>query len=221
MPIIVSQVRTPINSSKDEIISEAFRKVGIHRSDVVKAEVHKISLDARKQNDIRFVGSVYISLKSSEDEKAYAKKQDCAYFEEKVFSFVKGTKSPNGRFVVVGFGPAGMMAALLLAENGYKPLVFERGASVDERVSAVEKFWREGILDTESNVQFGEGGAGTFSDGKLTTRIGDELCGYVTKKFADFGAPEEILTKAKAHIGTDNLRGVVKKIRERIIELGG
>lgn len=222
MPIIVSQIITPIKSEKEDIIRIASKRIGVQKSEIAYAEVNKISLDARKQNDIRFVSSVYFRLTSQALEKRICnKKEDLRYIEDSEVSFEKGKLRPDGRIIVAGFGPAGMMAALTLAENGYSPLVLERGASVDERVEAVEKFWKSGILDTNTNVQFGEGGAGTFSDGKLTTRINDPLCSYVLRRFTDMGAPEEILVKAKPHIGTDNLRHVVKNIRERIISLGG
>ena len=125
------------------------------------------------------------------------------------------------RPVVVGFGPCGIFAALILAEAGMKPLVIERGQPVDERVKAVEGFWNEGILDTESNVQFGEGGAGTFSDGKLTTGIKDIRISKVLNEFVLAGADAEILYKQKPHIGTDKLRGIVKNLRRKIESLGG
>lgn len=123
--------------------------------------------------------------------------------------------------IVVGFGPAGIFAALELARAGLEPIIFERGGDVDARTAAVEKFFRTGGLDGDSNVQFGEGGAGTFSDGKLTTRLNDELIDYVLGVFVEAGAPAEIAYLHKPHIGTDNLRRVVKNIRRRIIELGG
>ncbi|MBO4401606.1 MAG: hypothetical protein J5809_07150 [Selenomonadaceae bacterium] len=123
--------------------------------------------------------------------------------------------------IVTGFGPAGMFAALELARAGLEPIIFERGGDVDARTAAVAKFFRTGELDENSNVQFGEGGAGTFSDGKLTTRIDDSLIDYVLKTFVEAGAPEEIAYLQKPHIGTDKLRSVVKNIRAEILKLGG
>ncbi|MDE6733152.1 MAG: hypothetical protein K2J77_09795, partial [Oscillospiraceae bacterium] len=131
------------------------------------------------------------------------------------------SEKPKGEIVIAGFGPAGMFCALTLCEFGYKPIVLERGAAMDERIAAVDNYQKNGLLNAETNVQFGEGGAGTFSDGKLTTRINDPLCGRVLEKLHEFGAPEDILTNAKPHIGTDKLRGVVKNLRNKIIELGG
>ena len=222
MAIIVSQIETPLKANKDEIISVAMRKIGLTKADIVSAEIHKTSLDARKQNNIKFVNSVYFELKSPilEDKLCTAEK-NCSHLIAEEFSPILGKNKLDGRIVIAGFGPAGMFAALTLAEFGYKPMVFERGSEVDQRVKKVNSFWQGGELDTECNVQFGEGGAGTFSDGKLTTRIKDPLCNHILKKFVEFGAPQEILTKAKPHIGTDNLRSIVKNIRSRILELGG
>lgn len=223
MPLIVSQIKTGINSSKDEMISAALHKLRI-KGGVKLAAVHKTSLDARNNADIKLVSSVWLELDSAAEEKRLAERYDfCAYADTNTELMPERTGSAplNGRVVVAGFGPAGMFAALTLAEYGFKPLVVERGGSVEDRVKAVEGFWLGGELDEDTNVQFGEGGAGTFSDGKLTTRIKDPMCRRVLERFAEFGAPEEILTKAKPHIGTDKLRGIVKCIRERIIALGG
>ena len=221
MAIIIQGINSPVGTDSSEIIGAALKKAGIKKA--VQTGIHKISLDARKQNDIKTVSSVWAELESrAEEEKICSLKDFCTYVDITPFEpKITGSISPEGRIAVCGFGPAGMFAALVLAEMGYRPLVLERGADVDNRSRAVSDFWHGGEFSSETNVQFGEGGAGTFSDGKLTTRIKDPLCRYVSARFAEFGAPDEILTKAKPHIGTDRLRGVVKNIRQRIISLGG
>lgn len=221
MSIIFRNLKTPITASKDDVIKSAIKKLRISESEVISAGIYKSSLDARKREDIHFVSSVTLSLKSAELEQRLSKLENVSYFEETELTPEISTQKRDGRVVIAGFGPAGMFCGLLLAEMGYKPIILERGEDVDNRVKAVESFWSGGELDEETNVQFGEGGAGTFSDGKLTTRINDPLCRYVLKRLVDMGAPEEILINAKPHIGTDKLRYVVKAIRERIISLGG
>ena len=222
MAIIVSQIETPLKASHEEIIKITIKKLGIYKSDVVNAQIHKTSLDARKQNNIKFVSSVYLELKDRQlQNKLCYKHNNCVPVEMSELEPKFGKEKYKGKIVIAGFGPAGMFAALTLAEYGYKPVVFERGDAIENRVKKVNDFWLNGKLDINSNVQFGEGGAGTFSDGKLTTRIKDPLCNHVLKKFIEFGAPTEIMTKAKPHIGTDNLRDIVKNIRNRIIELEG
>lgn len=222
MSIIITNITARINENSDTVIKKALDKAKICRSDILKAEIYKTSLDARKQNDIHFVHSVYAELESTKAEKKICTENNsCQYINSEVRSPVILNSGYTGRVAVVGFGPAGIFCALILSEYGYKPLVFERGEAVDDRTVSVNNFWSRGMLNINSNVQFGEGGAGTFSDGKLTTRIKDPFCRYVLKRFVEFGAPEEILTKAKPHIGTDKLRSVIKAIRNRIIENGG
>ncbi len=221
MAVIISQIRTDINSDSEKIISAALKRVNLSRCSVYMASVYRTSVDARDNSRIVIVSSVWAELKDSVSEQRICEK----------FPFCKEVKnqrlmperiSGNAKKVVIaGFGPAGMFAALTLAEYGFEPIVIERGGNVDDRIKAVNNFWSKAELDVSTNVQFGEGGAGTFSDGKLTTRINDPLCRYVLEKFAEFGAPEEILTKAKPHIGTDKLRGVIKNMREKITQLGG
>ncbi len=222
MALIITQIKSDVSESTEKIIHKAIKKAGLSQADIVRSEVYKTSLDARKHNDIHFVNSVYVELSDKEKEQKIC--DNCSFcqyisndFEEPVICRGKY----KGKIAIVGFGPAGLFCALLLSMKGYRPLIFERGGSVDERTASVKKFWSEGVLDTDSNVQFGEGGAGTFSDGKLTTRIKDPFCRYVLKSLVEFGAPPEILTKAKPHIGTDKLREVIKAIRQYIIENGG
>ncbi len=203
-------------SCEDEAVHKAasliYKKTG---EKPFNLKISKKSIDARR--GITFVYSVYAEINSSrftesDGIKSYAEHEP----EVKI-----GSEKMSDRPVIVGFGPAGMFAGLLLAEYGYRPLILERGACVSERVTAVEKFIRDGILDTSTNIQFGAGGAGTFSDGKLTTRINDSNIMFVLRVLKDLGAPEDIIYKAKPHIGTDILRKVVENADKRIRELGG
>ncbi len=220
MAIIVSQIKTTLEEQKDAAVIKAASLLGLPAGEIKTAKIHKTSIDAR--HGICFINSVYLELASRSREEAAARKYPFVrLYSEEEPTVVFGSTPPEGNIVIAGFGPAGMFCALTLCENGYRPIVLERGAAMDERISAVNKYWQTGIPDSRSNVQFGEGGAGTFSDGKLTTRINDPLCSRVLKRLCQFGAPDEILTKAKPHIGTDNLRSIVKNLREKIIELGG
>ena len=188
----------------------------------LRFNIYKCSVDARKKNDIRLVYSVAARA----DEPISAKlpsdgKYRISALEGEELLIVKGDVAMSAPPVVVGMGPAGLFCALLLAENGYCPIIIDRGDCVKVRQKKYEQFSRFGVLDTESNIQFGAGGAGTFSDGKLLTRINDPKISYVLKRFCDFGAPCEILTAAKPHIGTDILLGVVDRMLSEIERLGG
>lgn len=220
MALIVSQIKTSLNESKDSAIGKALSLLCLKRSEVKSAALYKTSVDARR--DVCFVSSVYIELNSAAlENKLSLKYNNVRLYQREALSVAHGTEKPNGDIYIAGFGPAGMFCALTLCEHGYKPIVLERGAPVERRVRDVEEYWRGGALNPSSNVQFGEGGAGTFSDGKLTTRIGDPLCAMVLDRLCRFGAPEEILLKAKPHIGTDRLRGVVANLRNEVVRLGG
>lgn len=226
MPIILSSIRTAIDQPEQAAVEQAIEMLGAEHSRIRSAQIAKVSLDARRQEKITLVYSVQITLTGGEEEaaaKAAARfgANAVKYLQTRPLSFPKGKEKLVHPIVVVGFGPAGMFAALTLAEQGYPVLVLERGSAIDRRVEAVEGFWRSAAFSARTNVQFGEGGAGAFSDGKLTTRISDDRCGYVLERFAAFGAPADILVKAKPHIGTDRLRDVVKNLRERICALGG
>ncbi|MBR2500792.1 MAG: FAD-dependent monooxygenase [Clostridia bacterium] len=218
MAIQINNIKTDLDTDFSELKSIALKKLSKNESDCLSFKVLKQSIDARKKN-ISFVYSVLITLKN---EKNIPKNHDILFLpEENKKEIIYGTEKLSYRPVIVGAGPCGLFLALTLARHGYKPILIERGSSVDERTKAVKYFWDSGKLDVNSNVQFGEGGAGTFSDGKLTTRINDRNINEVLSDFVKFGAKEDILYKAKPHIGTDILSVVVKNIREEIISLGG
>ena len=221
MAIIVSQIKTSLSEPRENALGKAISLLKLQKSEIKTSKIHKYSVDAR-HGEISFVSSVFIELFNTKREKELSEKlPNVRLFDNQPLSVTFGKEQLSGKICIAGFGPAGMFCALTLSEFGYKPIVFERGAAMNERISAVESFWNGGKLNENANVQFGEGGAGTFSDGKLTTRINDPLCARVLEKFVEFGAPEEILTKAKPHIGTDKLRKIVVNMRERIISLGG
>lgn len=193
------------------------------RGHIEKIHLVRRAVDARKKPDIVFV---YTLLLEVANEKAiltkYKKDGNLSHIQpEAPEAIVHGQQELDHRPVVMGFGPAGLMAAYYLAREGYKPLVLERGQDVDQRALDVEGFWKTGSFKAESNVQFGEGGAGTFSDGKLTTRVTHPRLHEISSCFVKHGAPEEILYKHKPHVGTDILRGMVKSMRQQIIDWGG
>ncbi len=222
MPLIISGIKMPLDANKDSVFSKALKIASLKERNIRKIEIYKTSVDARNRDNIMLVYSVFVELYDSDIEKKICNRNKFAsYCENFEFSPLLKKGNENKKVAVIGFGPAGMFSALVLAENGIKPIVIERGEPIEKRVSSVDAFMNGGVFSESSNIQFGEGGAGTFSDGKLTSRIKDKLCRYVLEQFVEFGAPKEILTKAKAHIGTDNLRRIVKAMRERILSLGG
>lgn len=217
--IRLSQIKLSLNEDKSALNKKLAKTLRVPVQDIIKYRIYKESIDARK-GQIKKVYTIDVALKN--EEKLLSKNKNLKKAPDLEYKNVKpGQAALNGRPVVVGFGPAGMFAALLLSEMGYKPIVVERGQDVDERTQAVNTFWESGKLSEESNVQFGEGGAGTFSDGKLTTRIKDLRCRKVLEALVQAGAPEEILYKNKPHIGTDKLKPTVKNIRKAIEAKGG
>lgn len=217
MTIRLSQLRLPLAYDQGELTRQAARALGLREGDVLRVRIVKKSVDARDKADVHFTFTLDAELEKA----PRALPRNASYAEPAPERPLPAPRALLKRPLVVGLGPAGLFAALALSKMGLNPLVIERGRPVDLRAGDVEDFWRTGNLDPASNVQFGEGGAGAFSDGKLTTGIKDARCGDVLKALYEAGAPEEILYAAKPHIGTDRLRGVVKNLREKIVGLGG
>lgn len=223
----IHQIKIGMNESKGDIPRKIIQRIGNKNLILTDVEIIKESIDARDKKDIKFVYSVDFRAVTRQNPRQFVtipktKKNGLEDAPDMRYQEVSaGDMEMKHRPVIVGFGPCGMFAGLILAKRGYAPVILERGNKVEQRVEDVENFWKNGILNTESNVQFGEGGAGTFSDGKLTTGIKDVRIRKVLKEFVKAGADEDILYKQKPHIGTDVLRTVVKNIRETIIENGG
>ena len=216
----VSQVRLTIDEDLSQLKAKLCRKLRIAADDLIRFSIIKESIDARK-DPIVFSYTLACEVRQ---EAALLKRhlRDVSAMHPEPFALpAQGNEPLKHRPAVIGFGPSGMFAALLLAQQGYRPIVFERGSCVETRTRRVRAFWAGGQLDPQCNVQFGEGGAGTFSDGKLTSRSKDPRCHHVLEELVRFGAPPQILYEAHPHIGTDILSGIVRNLREEIIALGG
>lgn len=196
----------------------AAKKLRVDKSEIKNLRIFKKSLDARKKGDIKYVYSIDFSIK---DEKKYSKVKDVCLIESKAEAKCIPIRKPQNRPIVVGSGPAGLMAGIVLAQAGLKPIIIEQGKSVHERKKDIEAFWEKGKLNVESNVQFGAGGAGTFSDGKLTTGVKNRRIPKVLDELIEAGAPAEIRYLQKPHIGTDILINVVDNLCMKITKLGG
>ena len=214
---LITELKLLPGYSNDDVISAIAKRTNVKSSDITRFELVKEGIDARKKPQVFMVLNVAVDfLKRVQNKlKGYADVE----IDRSGLYYEKSSESCSP--VVVGFGPSGMFCALALALAGLKPIVLEQGKTVDEREEDVRNFWQNKKLNVHSNVQFGEGGAGTFSDGKLNTTLNNRYCKKIINELILNGAPKEIFYKNKAHIGTDNLKNIVKNIRQKIINLGG
>ncbi|MBR1693450.1 MAG: NAD(P)-binding protein, partial [Lachnospiraceae bacterium] len=209
--IYIQQIKLPTDYSESQLLKKAAGLLGISQNDITSYEIVRRSVDARKKPEIFYVISLYISCRNEAQVVKRSRRKDVTYIQPKSYTFpASGSKPLAHRPVVVGSGPAGLFCAYELAKHGYEPLVLERGEDAVRRIKSVQRFWEGGTLNPESNVQFGEGGAGTFSDGKLNTLNKDPRGRNreVLKTFVQMGAKESILYDQKPHVGTDRLIGI-------------
>lgn len=222
--IRVRQIKIDIlKDTSDELMNKILKKVNVKKEDILNYTINKKSIDARNKEKIYYVYEVDLNIKN-ENIILRQKKKDIIKIDSNTYEFKKiGKKTLKHRPIIVGSGPAGLFAAYMLAMYGYKPLIIERGKAIDKRIKDVNDFWQTGKLDINSNVQFGEGGAGTFSDGKLNTMIKDKnnRIKKVLEIFIENGANEEIMYLHNPHLGTNKLVDIVKNMRKNIIENGG
>lgn len=219
----ISQLKLPVAHTQEQLEKKLLKMLRMSKKDLGQYYIRKRSLDARKKPELYYVYSIDVEIKN-EERVLKSMKGKVQKVSSRPYSVPEhGTERLSDRPVIIGSGPAGLFCAYLLAGEGYRPLIIERGASVRERRRDVEKFWETGVLDPASNVQFGEGGAGTFSDGKLNTLVKDPAGRnrFVLETFVKFGAPEDILWEQKPHIGTDILINVVEAMRREIEKMGG
>ncbi|MBD9254680.1 MAG: hypothetical protein EGS37_03335 [Ruthenibacterium lactatiformans] len=219
--LLVRDIRLPLAEGEQEAVAAALKKTGLPRHGIKNTGIAKLSVDARHGRP-SLVYTVALELADEGAERSFERFAPyVSIAAPAAFTVHNGTRPLAHPPVVCGFGPAGLFAALLLARQGFRPIVLERGPAMEQRAQAVERFNAAGLLDENANIQFGEGGAGTFSDGKLTTRINDPLCAFVTRTLLAHGAPRDIAYKQKPHIGTDALRDVIVSIRREVEALGG
>ena len=212
--LLIHQIKVPIEEKLNS--NHIAHKLKCSTNDIISYEIERESLDARKE--LLYSYSVYCDIKN---ERKYLRNKDVTIANKEIYQLPILNKKDNERPIVAGFGPAGMFASLILAECGLKPIILERGSEINKRTKDVELFFKEGKLNEESNVQYGEGGAGTFSDGKLTTRIKNFRISKVLDEFVEAGANPAITYMQRPHLGTDVLREIVFNIRQKIIKLGG
>ena len=216
----INNIRLSLDSGEAALRRKVCSILSIPAHHLEEIQLVKRSIDARKKQDLHLVCCVNVRVKGEDQLLSRLHDRNVTKLEETPYHFPTVTRQDSLPPVVVGMGPAGLFAALYLARNGIPSIVLERGKPVEHRTADVERFWATGVLDPTSNVQFGEGGAGTFSDGKLTTGTHDPRIRTVLETFVEFGAPKDVLYSHKPHIGTDILRTVVRNLRQELIRLG-
>ena len=225
--IRLRQIDVNIEVSDCNLKKICAKKLHVLEEQISEINIVKKSIDARKKQDIYYCYEVDVKLREDKEEREILRKNKSKDIfktpDEKYILKCENQELKQKKIVIVGSGPAGLFSAYMLAKIGCKPLIIERGEKIEERVKTVQKFWEKGILNTESNVQFGEGGAGTFSDGKLNTMVKDKehRIRKILEVFVEMGAPKEILYENKPHIGTDILRNVIINLRNKILKMGG
>ncbi len=220
--IRINEIRLSLDEDESLLEAKAAKILKINKKYIKSLTIYKKSVDARKKEDVHFTYSVDVLISLDETQiVSKCKSGKVQLAKPYMYEIPENRRASKYRPIIVGFGPAGMLAGLILSEAGLKPIILERGKDIDARQKDVNEFWTKRKLDEESNVQFGEGGAGTFSDGKLTTGIKSPFIRKVLDELYEAGAPEEILYSSKPHIGTDRLAVVVKNIRKKIEKLGG
>lgn len=217
--ITLNNLRLPLKYSNEELLHLCTKALRISSSSIKNVSIKRLSVDARKKTDVHYTATVNVDIIGNEN-KIVAKCKNAQIFKENKYSF-SSNKKLQEKPVIIGAGPAGLFCALMLARCGANPIIIERGECVENRTKTIELFHNSSIFNPKSNIQFGEGGAGTFSDGKLNTGINDIRARFVLEEFVKHGGPEEILISAKPHIGTDLLKETIINIRKEIESLGG
>ncbi len=218
--IRIQNLSLPLEYGPEELKREAAKALGVSLSSLQAVRLLRQSVDARKKSDVRYICTIGVQVQDENALLRHCRSGSVSLWTPVPYRFPDVRRASSLPPVVVGMGPAGLFCALFLARNGLPPIILERGRNVDERTEDVERFWRTGSLSRTSNVQFGEGGAGTFSDGKLNTGTHDGRIGAVLEEFVHHGAPQDILWQQKPHVGTDILRSVVRSMREELVSLG-
>ncbi len=218
--IRIQNIPLPVGGSLEQLRRKAARTLGLRPGALKQVRLVRQSIDARKKQNVHYVYTLDVEVEQEEAVLSACTPRNISLVHPVPYAFPEVKRRSTNMPVVAGMGPAGLFAALFLARNGIPCVVLERGQDVDTRTKDVERFWKDGTLDPSSNVQFGEGGAGTFSDGKLTTGTHDPRIAAVMDALIEAGAPEDVKWSHKPHIGTDILRQVVKTIRQELISLG-